>query len=321
MSSETGSAAAVDTPMWIDPALEPALTEILAGTAPMDDIDPPVQELVQGRAVRVEDRVVPGPDGQPDITLAIFSPTETPVNAPCIYHTHGGGMMAGNRYTGMQTYGFLDWVEHDGLVIVSVEYRLAPAQSLSGARRGLLCGTQVDGEQRKGARHRPGSTPRHGRQRGGAMAAGISLLCRDRGGPALIGQLLACPMLDDRNNSVSATARRGHSRDLEPGDERHGVGALSRRSRRRGRRPFLRGTAREVDLAGLPPAFIDVGSAEVFRDESVDYASRIWAAGGQAELHVWAGGFHGYDAFTPEAAVTQGTKQARENWIRRVLGL
>ena len=44
--------------------------------------------------------------------------------------------------------------------------------------------------------------------------------------------------------------------------------------------------SRGTDLAGLPPAFIDVGSAETFRDEDVAHASRIWQAGGPAELHV-----------------------------------
>ena len=61
-----------------------------------------------------------------------------------------------------------------------------------------------------------------------------------------------------------------------------------------------------TDLSGLPPppAFIDVGSAEVFRDEAVTYASRLWAAGVQAELHVWPGGFHGFASVPPMTEVT-----------------
>ena len=57
--------------------------------------------------------------------------------------------------------------------------------------------------------------------------------------------------------------------------------------------------ARAADLSGLPPAFIDVGSAETFRDEDVAYATRIWQAGGSAELHVWPGGFHGFAVMVP----------------------
>jgi alpha/beta hydrolase fold len=51
--------------------------------------------------------------------------------------------------------------------------------------------------------------------------------------------------------------------------------------------------ARATDLSWLPPAFIDVGPAETFRDKAITYASRIWQAGESAEPRVWPGGFHG----------------------------
>jgi acetyl esterase/lipase len=69
----------------------------------------------------------------------------------------------------------------------------------------------------------------------------------------------------------------------------------------------------------LPPAFIDVGSAETFRDEDVAYASRIWLAGGDAELHVWPGGFHGFTGMVPEAAISVAAKAAELTWLRRLL--
>ena len=73
------------------------------------------------------------------------------------------------------------------------------------------------------------------------------------------------------------------------------------------------------DLSGLPTTYIDAGTAEVFRDEDVDYATRIWAAGGQAELHVWAGGFHGFDALFPQARVSAAARRTRTDWLARVL--
>jgi acetyl esterase/lipase len=71
----------------------------------------------------------------------------------------------------------------------------------------------------------------------------------------------------------------------------------------------------------LPPAFVDVGSAETFRDEVVDYASRIWRAGGSAELHVWPGGFHGFQVLAPQAAISQTSQQAVVAWLRRTIGI
>jgi len=76
--------------------------------------------------------------------------------------------------------------------------------------------------------------------------------------------------------------------------------------------------ARADDLSGLPPTYVDVGSAEVFRDEGVSYAGRIWAAGGHAELHVWPGGFHGFDALVPEARLSVAARRTRTEWLGRV---
>ena len=73
------------------------------------------------------------------------------------------------------------------------------------------------------------------------------------------------------------------------------------------------------DLSGLPTTYIDAGAAEVFRDEAVTYATRIWAAGGQAELHVSAGGFHGFDALFPKARVSVTARRTRSDWLERVL--
>ncbi|GHC94673.1 hypothetical protein GCM10010309_80310 [Streptomyces violaceochromogenes] len=74
--------------------------------------------------------------------------------------------------------------------------------------------------------------------------------------------------------------------------------------------------ARAEDLSGLPPAFLDVGSAETFRDEVVTYATRLWQAGGVAELHVWPDGFHG---LVPRVTLSQACQTAQMEWLRRLL--
>ena len=78
--------------------------------------------------------------------------------------------------------------------------------------------------------------------------------------------------------------------------------------------------ARATQLHDLPPAFLDVGSAEIFRDETVAYADALWNAGGDAELHVWPGGFHAFDIFAPHTALSRGMIATRSAWMSRVLG-
>ena len=130
--------------------------------------------------------------------------------------------------------------------------------------------------------------------------------------------LLMWPMLDDRNDTASA-------RQVD------GAGIWDRTSNQTGWTALLgerRGTddvsiyaapARATDLAGLPPAYVEAGSVEVFRDEAVAFANRLWEAGGSAELHIWSGGFHGFQGVVPTAAVSQRAIQTREAWVRRLL--
>ena len=67
----------------------------------------------------------------------------------------------------------------------------------------------------------------------------------------------------------------------------------------------------------MPPTFIEVASMEVFRDEGMDYASRLLRAGVQTELHLYAGGFHGFHLFAPDARVSKLAAEARMSALRR----
>ena len=107
------------------------------------------------------------------------------------------------------------------------------------------------------------------------------------------------PMLDDRNDSPSVVQMAG----VDAWDRaRNEFGWTALLGEARGGpdvSPYA-APARATDLSGLPPTFLDVGSAETFRSEVVDYASRIWLAGGRAELHVWPGGFPATTASRPK---------------------
>ena len=153
---------------------------------------------------------------------------------------------------------------------------------------------------------------------GGGLAAATALYARDHDGPALAGLLLMCPMLDHRSDSFSA-------RQME------GVGSWDRVANVAGWTAYLgsdahddevslyASAARCADYCDLPPTFIDVGSAETFRDECVAFAADMWKAGGDAELHVWPGGTHGFDFLAPWAPMSRDARVARTAWLRRLL--
>lgn len=273
-------------------------------------------DLLASRGFVSRDVTIAGHGGDEIVVSVVQKQGRTGVG-PGIFHTHGGGMIIGNRWLGVD--GFLDWAERFNGVIVTVEYRLAPEFPDPYPVEDCYAGLRWTAEHADELGIDPRRIVIAGGSAGGGLAAGTALLARDRRGPALLGQMLLYPMLDDRDETVS-------TRQID------GVGLWDRGSNVLGWTALLgdrKGTAevsiyaapaRATDLAGLPPAFIDCGSAEVFRDEDVAYATRLWEAGVQAELHVWAGGFHAFEAFAPQSAVAQAMLAARDNWMNRLLG-
>ncbi|MFI9169276.1 alpha/beta hydrolase [Streptomyces lincolnensis] len=318
-------------PPPFDPELAATLElikEVISPGLTMDDIDvvrqgPGIEllaelDLTGGGFFEIEDRTVPGPEGAPDISLLIARPAgpDTRGPLPVVYHVHGGGMILGNNRVGVD--GPLAWARELGAVVVSVEYRLAPEQPYPAGIEDVYAGLVWTAEHAKEIGGDPERIVLAGASAGGGLSAALALLTRDRGGPRPIGQLLMCPMLDDRNETVSCHQMAGLGVWDRTANET-GWTALLGEARGGPDVPAYAAPARAEDLSGLPPAFLDVGSAETFRDEVVAYASRIWQAGGVAELHVWPGGFHGFDGFAPQAALSQAARTAQLEWLRRLL--
>lgn len=294
-------------PSSLTPEMIPTLRQA-SWTAPFDDL------VAEVGAVH-EERTIPGHEGA-DIVVSVYRPADCTAVGPGIVRFHGGGMIMGDRSVGVGE--FLPYVASHSAVIVSVEYRLAPdfpdPYPVEDCYAGLVW-TAANAEE---LGIDPARIVIAGASAGGGLAAGVGLLARDRKTPQLRAQLLIYPMLDDRNETIS-------SQQID------GIGVWDRTSNFTGWNALLgerRGTdavsiyaspARADDLSGLPPTFIDVGSAEVFRDEDVAYATRLWEAGGDAELHVWPGGFHGFDGLAPQAQLSIAMLEARNRWLTRML--
>jgi acetyl esterase/lipase len=73
------------------------------------------------------------------------------------------------------------------------------------------------------------------------------------------------------------------------------------------------------ELRGLPPAYIDVGELDPFRDEDIGYASRLLAAGVPCELHVTPGAFHGSETSVPDASTSRRIRAYRREALTRLL--
>ncbi|KAH1616187.1 hypothetical protein KXX31_001889 [Aspergillus fumigatus] len=232
-----------------------------------------------------EEHTFLGPDKNP-LILSIFRkespPDSFPQKRPAIYHIHGGGMIMGNRFCTLS--GLLEFVREHNAICTTIEYRLAPKHPYPAPIEDCYAGLVWVHEHAEELGIDSTRIVINGLSAGGGLAAGVALLCRDRKGPPLIGQSLFLPMIDDCNDSVSA-------------HEFTGTGIWDRNANMAGWNAYLgdrRGSynvnvyaapIRAKNLTGLPPAYIDVGSTETFRDEDVQYAQNMWRDGTQCELH------------------------------------
>lgn len=293
----------------------PTITPDLIDFMRVSYAGPPIEELLEGRSITVRDETFPGHDGDP-VVSSVFSAKGSTGRRPTVLFLHSGGLLFGDRFSGLDRV--IGWVERWDIVLVSVEYRLAPEHPDPVAREDCYAALEWLAADAARLRVDPERLLLAGASAGGGLAAGVALAARDRGGPPICGQLLDYPMLDDRGSTDSTGSFDGVGVWDRVSNETAWRAVLGDAYRTEAVSPYA-APARATDLAGLPPAFIDVGSAEIFRDEAVDYASRLWAAGGMAELHVWPGGFHGFDIFAPHTALSRGMIATREAWVARTL--
>jgi len=316
----------MDVATTIDPEIAVALAaspigEMDFGTFTLETIpsirdamaNMPVVELPPTTTVSRE-VVVPGADGH-DPTVRVYSPPTEGAGRPCIYWIHGGGYMFGSGLT-------IDarinrWVETFDCVAVSIEYRLAPEDPYPAPLDDCYAGLLWTAQHADELGIDPARIAIAGASAGGGLAAGLAILARDRGEVTPAFQLLIYPMIDDSNTSVSSHIE--------------GAPVWSRSANDLGWRAYLGprfGTddipayaahARVDDVAGLPPAWIGVGSLDVFRDEDITYASRLLAAGIPTELHVYPGAPHGFEMVCPDATVAKACQRDITEALRRAL--
>lgn len=305
----------------LDPELSSKLADFPLGVdlnaeilTQMRQYNVPAETHLNGRSVERRDVTVRTADGF-ELPVSVFRPAgEVASGAPCIYWVHGGGMVMGDRFANLDIP--LEWLEIYGAVVVTVDYRLAPEASGSTLVQDCYQGLIWLAAHAVELGIDPARIIVAGASAGGGLTAGMTLMARDLGSPAIAAQILICPMLDHRNVTMSS-----HQYSGDPGvwtREKNAFGWQSVIADLTEVSSYISPTL-ERDLSRLPITYIDAGTAEVFRDEDVDYASRIWAAGGQAELHIWAGGFHGFDAMFPNAGVSTAARRARTGWLGRIL--
>ena len=288
-----------------------ARREAVAGLLAAMGADQPVNPNVTH-----EDHFAPGHNGAPDVRVRIYTPVTSDGAAesklPGLIYIHGGGMVMGS-IEGEEARA-IAMCEKLGIVVASVDYRKAPENPYPAAPDDCYAAATwvfANAATLGIDAHNIGI---YGGSAGGGLTVAMALMARDRSGPKLTYMMPIYPMVDDRNvthssNEVTEVGIWDRSANLEAWECYLGGKPADQYA----------APTRATDLSGLPPAFIDVGQMDMFRDEDFDFAMRLNQAGVPCEFRVNPGAYHASETFAPEADLSKRIWTARFEALRRFI--
>jgi acetyl esterase/lipase len=309
--SETSPAVA-DPYSLVDPELLPTLKQFPAFELSEEMVvsfrRSPGMPPLPAPAPQPVERHVPGSPGAPQVRLWVVDPAPSEKDKPVLLHMHGGGFMM----TDPMWLPRLQGIATDcHCVVVSVDYRLAPETRYPGSLEDNYAALKWVHAHAAELGIDRAKIAVGGESAGGTHAASLAIHARERNEVPIIFQLLIYPALDDRTGSTRpAPPAIGHfmwtaSANRFAWSSLLGVPAGSSKV------PVAAVPARVASVAGLPPAWIGVGSIDLFVEEDMEYARRLVHAGVATELLVVRGAFHGFDLLAPDA---EASKQFSASW-------
>jgi len=266
--------------------------------------------------VEIEDWAIPGATTAPLVRVRLYRPANATSAVPALLWMHGGGFVLGDPENDQEHNVAL--VRDLGLAIAAVDYRLAPRYPFPAPLDDCYAALRWLSAESASLGVRRDRLAVGGASAGAGLAAGLALLAHDRNEVPVAFQLLLYPMLDDRT-ATRTDIDRSMLRLWDNECNRFGWTSYLRQAPGSADVQPYAAPARRLDLSGLPPAWIGVGTCDLFHDEDLLYAQRLQDAGVPCEVRVVDGAYHGFDLLSRDANVARTFRQHYVEALRRTL--
>jgi acetyl esterase/lipase len=279
-----------------------------------------VMRLLQGKKstddVLIENHFIPTDDKTAKIRLRVYKPKKLNAPAPVMLWLHGGGYIIGKPELNEALYFQL--VRELGMVIIAPAYRLAPDHPFPRPLDDCYSVLRWLHIEAKALGIDTNRLAIGGESAGGGLAAALNQLIHDRKEFSPAFQLLIYPMLDDTSAVRSELSQKEYLVWTQASN-RFGWEAYLGKKLDTAETPKYAVPSRREDLSGLPPAWIGVGTLDLFHDENLHYAERLKACGVACELKVVEGAFHGFDSLGSQSPVTQDFRKSQLDALKKYL--
>ena len=224
---------------------------------------------------------------------------------PALVYFHGGGWVVGDLDSTESQCGII--AREAGCKVVSVQYRLAPEHKFPAGVEDAYAATGYISKHASDLGIDPTRLAVGGDSAGGNLAAVVSWMAKDRGGPPICYQLLIYPITDFSFTTPSYIDYADGYLLTQKAMEwywKHYLNAPDE-----GHHPYC-SIMRAAYLQGLPPALIITAEFDPLRDEGEAYGRRLKESGVQAEIRRYDGMIHGF--LFMDAALPQGRQGLKD---------
>ncbi|MEK3985876.1 alpha/beta hydrolase [Paenibacillus sp. FSL K6-3166] len=282
----------------LNPLLLPILNKLIARS---------LKKFNSAEGVKVTKKVISGyKDGS--VQLTIIEPEGISQNAPCLIYIHGGAFVL--KAAPSHIHWACEYASKTPCKVIFVDYRLAPKYAFPYGVEDCYAAFEWASDHADALGIDRSRIAIGGDSAGGALAAAVTLMARDRQAPPICFQMLLYPVTDARQTTESIKEFTDTPLWNSELNEKmwklylkNGVAA--------GKREYA-SPMEATSLKGLPNAYVEITEFDCLRDEGIHYAEALQECGVQVELYHTKGTIHGYDIAEKSGIVQQSVARRIE---------
>lgn len=283
----------------ISPALLPLMNGIIETSFNKKKPEKGVREII---------KKIPGYQNEP-IEIRIYEPEGIKEALPCLIYLHGGAFVLKSAAFHKQL--ICEYALKTPCKVVFVDYRLAPKHAFPVGVEDCFAAFEWVCQNAATIGIDSSKIAVGGDSAGGALAAAVCLMARDRKASKICFQMLIYPVTDARQ--ITESVKEFTDTPLWNGKQNQKMWQLYLGEGVHSNKEYA-SPMEATSLENLPDAYIEVAEFDCLRDEGINFAKALTENGISVEFNQTKGTIHGFE-------IAENSDIVRQSVIKRVEAL